>query len=154
MSGRSDTDHRWEVVTRFFAMIPHSAVLGIELIAVTAEHVTARIPYKEELVGNPDTGVVHGGVITTLIDQTCGAAVIAALDPPEVVVTLDLRLDHLQPAQAQRPIWARAQCYKLTRHIAFVRCVVYQDTPAAPIATSMSTFMRAAHEDPSMEGGA
>ncbi|HET8700793.1 MAG TPA: PaaI family thioesterase [Nitrococcus sp.] len=148
MSEHPDTERRLEVVKSFFAAIPHSAVLGIEPVAVTAEHVTARIPYKAELVGNPDTGVVHGGVITTLVDQTCGAAVIAALDPPEVVVTLDLRLDHLQPAQPQQPIWAQAHCYRLTRHIAFVRCVVYQTTPAAPIATSMSTFMRVTHEDP------
>lgn len=152
MSERLDTDRRLEMVKRFFAAIPHSAVLGIEPVEVTDEHLTARIAYKEELVGNPDTGVVHGGVITTLVDQTCGAAVIVALDSLEAVVTLDLRLDYLQPAQPQQPIWARAQCYKLTPHIAFVRCVVYQDTLDSPIATSMSTFMRLAHEDPSSEG--
>lgn len=153
MNEHLDTKRRLEVVKRFFAAIPHSVVLSIEPVEVTAEHVTARIPYKEELVGNPNTGVIHGGVITTLVDQTSGAAVIAVLDPPEVVATLDLRLDHLQPAQPQQPIWARAQCYKLTRHIAFVRCVVYQDPLAAPIATSMSTFMRVAYEDPSMGRG-
>ena len=71
--------------------------------------------------------------------------------PEHVVRGLGDR-DDPRPAQPQRPIWARAQCYKLTRHIAFVRCVVYQDTPAAPIATSMSTFMRVGHEDPSVEG--
>lgn len=154
MSERLDIDRRLEMVKRFFAAIPHSNVLGIEPVEVTDEHLTARIPYKPELVGNPDTGVVHGGVITTLVDQTCGAAVIVALDSLEAVVTLDLRLDYLHPAQPQQPIWAQAQCYKLTRDIAFVRCVVYQDTLMSPIATSMSTFMRLAHEGPSLEGAA
>jgi len=39
-----------------------------------------RVAYSSELVGNPETGVVHGGVITTLLDQCGGSAVIAALD--------------------------------------------------------------------------
>ena len=41
-----------------------------------------RLPYSAQLVGNPDTGVVHGGVITALLDQACGMAVGSALRMP------------------------------------------------------------------------
>lgn len=154
MSDRPDSERQLEAIRQFFALLPHSAVLGIEPVEISSDCLIACIPYKAEMVGNPDTGVVHGGVITTLVDQTSAAAVLSTLDSPEVVVTLDLRLDHLQPAQPQRAISARAQCYKLTRYIAFVRCVVYQDTLESPIATSMSTFMRVSKEGPAWVEGA
>ncbi|MDZ7810851.1 MAG: CBS domain-containing protein [Arhodomonas sp.] len=73
---------RLDVARRFFETIPHSAVLGMEPVAVGEGCLTARVPYRPELVGNPVTGVIHGGVITTLVDQTSGGAVIAALDRP------------------------------------------------------------------------
>lgn len=128
----------------FFAAIPHSQVLGLEVEAVDAQSVTASVRYREELVGNPYSGHIHGGVVTTLIDQTSGTAAIISLDRFEPVATLDLRVDHLRPAEGRRPLYAHAECYRVTRNIAFVRCVAYQDDPEQPIATSMSSFMRTA----------
>jgi hypothetical protein len=36
--------------------------------------VTMRLPYREELVGNPDTGAIHSGVLTVLLDHTLGTS--------------------------------------------------------------------------------
>jgi acyl-coenzyme A thioesterase PaaI-like protein len=36
---------------------------------------------------------------------------------------------------------ARAHCYKVTRSIAFVRAVAYEDDPEDPVATAQATFM-------------
>ena len=127
---------------QFFEAIPHTAVLGAEVIAAEPGQVTARMPYKPELVGNPETGQMHGGVIITLVDQTSAAAAVCAMDDPEPVATLDLRVDHMQPAEPGREVYARGECYRITRNILFVRCVVYQDSPERPVAASMSTFMR------------
>lgn len=131
---------------RFFGMLPHSAVLGLEPLRVDQGGVTVRLPWQPALVGNPETEVIHGGVITTLVDQTSGAAVLAALGGPRAIATLDLRIDHLRAARPREPVHADALCYRLTRHIAFVRCSVYQDDRERPVASSMSTFMR-------LEGG-
>lgn len=142
------------VAQEFFRMIPHGERIGLAPVAVGEDYVLARLPYAQALVGNPDTGHLHGGVITTVVDQTSGAAVVSTLDPPEVVATLDLRIDHLRAAVPGRAIFARAQCYKITANIAFVRCVAYQDVADEPFATSMSTFMRLATPGRSMVGGA
>lgn len=141
---------RLAMARQFFKVIPHSRALGMEPVEIGGDYVIARLPYGPELVGNPDTGVVHGGVITTLVDQTSGAAVVATLDPPQAVATLDLRIDHLRPAEPGRDVLARAHCYRLTSQIAFVRCLVYQHDPEAPVATSMSTFMRIHSQGPNM----
>ena len=58
-----------------------------------------RLPFQPFLVGNPDTGVIHGGVLTALLDQACGMAVGSALRAPAMIATLDLRIDYMKPAR-------------------------------------------------------
>ncbi|MFB4204528.1 hypothetical protein KBTX_00510 [wastewater metagenome] len=148
-----DSDARLAIARRFFETIPHSAVLGMEPVAVGERTLTARVPYRESMVGNPVTGVIHGGVITTLVDQTSGGAVIAALNATRAVATLDLRIDYMRPAVPGEAVYAHAECYKLTEQIAFARCSVYQPGVDDPIAMSMSTFMRVADDGPTLVEG-
>ncbi|WP_440997196.1 PaaI family thioesterase [Arhodomonas sp. SL1] len=154
MGQQGDDAQRLATARRFFDTIPHSTVLGMEPVAVGEGCLTARVPYRPELVGNPVTGVIHGGVITTLVDQTSGGAVIAALDRPQAVATLDLRIDYMRPAEPGEVVYAHAECYKVTSQIAFARCTVYQQDFRDPIAMSMSTFMRAAEGEPNLTEGA
>lgn len=134
----------------FFAAIPHSTVLGLEVVDCGPGLVVARLPYRPELVGNPYTGQIHGGAIVTLVDQTSGAAAVCGLERPEAVATLDLRIDHLRPARPGEAVLAHAECYRVTRHIAFVRCTVHQGDDTDPVATSMSSFMRSSNTDANM----
>jgi len=145
---------RLAVAQEFFKLIPHGVQLGLVPVEVGDDYLVSRLPYGEALVGNPFTGHIHGGVVTTVIDQTSGASVVSTLDPPEVVATLDLRIDHLRAAFPGTAIFAKAQCYKTTRNIAFVRCVAYEEYEDDPFATSMSTFMRSATPGRSMVEGA
>jgi uncharacterized protein (TIGR00369 family) len=104
------------------------------------------VPYDPKLVGNPATGVLHGGVITSLLDSASGAAVGSAMragGPWRPIATLDLRIDYMKPATPGRDLLARAECYKVTRNVAFVRGVAYHDDPSDPIATTVATFMLA-----------
>ena|SRR5215469_4418953 len=101
---------------------------------------TMRLPYGPHLVGNPDTGAVHGGAITALLDHTSGAAVMAALDGPMPIATLDLRIDYLKPAIAGETIIAEVTCFKVTQHIAFVRGSAYQSSREDPVAVCTGAF--------------
>jgi uncharacterized protein (TIGR00369 family) len=103
--------------------------------------VVLRIPYRADLVGEPDTGVLAGGVVTTLLDMACGWATVAALKIPTSIATLDLRIDYMRPAEPGRDILASAHCYKLTRSIAFVRALAYDQSPADPVAAAQAAFM-------------
>ncbi len=100
-----------------------------------------RLPYQDRLVGNPETGVLAGGVVTTLIDTACGLATITAPDEPSRIATLDLRIDYLRPATPGRDLYARAEVYKLTRNVAFLRAEAYEDDPRDLVATASGTFM-------------
>ncbi len=100
-----------------------------------------QLPYDEKLVGNPDTGVLHGGAITALLDACSGASVFAALTEWSPIATLDLRIDYLRGGDPGRDITCRAHCYRVTRNVAFTRAVAYHDDENDPIATSAGTFM-------------
>ena len=55
----------------FLNGVKHSMVLGMTLEEITPEGLIVRLPYSDKIIGNPDTGVIHGGAITSLMDQAC-----------------------------------------------------------------------------------
>jgi uncharacterized protein (TIGR00369 family) len=130
-----------QLMTLYVGVIPHVKDLGIELVDWSRGVAVLRLPYHERLVGNPETGVLHGGAVTTLIDTACGLAAITAPDEPSRVATLDLRIDYLRPASAGQPLFARAEVSKLTRHIAFLRAEAYEREPSDAVARAVATFM-------------
>jgi uncharacterized protein (TIGR00369 family) len=136
------TDLSLQRARRFFEYIQHGQVLGLEVVSYQSRSLLVKLPYRPEIVGNPYAGHIHSGAVSVLVDQTSGAAVMLELDQRESVATLDLRIDHLRPAKAGEALYAKAECYRLAREVGFVRCVCYEDDPADPVATSMSTFMR------------
>lgn len=122
--------------------VPHNAALGITLVAAsyTPATVTVKMPWNPQLVGNPETQVMHGGAITTVLDATAGASVFLKLRQPAPIATLDLRVDFLGRAPAHKDVFARAECYHHTSSVAFVRAVAYVENPEEPFATASATF--------------
>lgn len=130
-----------KAIRGFTEGIPHNKALGMELLELERGGATFRLPYDRKLVGNPDTGVLHGGAITALLDAASGASVFAALTEWVPIATLDLRIDYLRAAEVGRDVLCRATCYKQTRNVAFTRAIAYHEDPADPIASSVGTFM-------------
>lgn len=107
-----------------------------------AEGMTLVLPYSTRIIGNPQTGAIHGGALTTLMDTTCGMATLCVLPQFEVCPTLDLRIDYMHPTKAGLDIYGHAHCYRVTRDVIFTRGMAYQDDPDQPIAQVVGTFMR------------
>lgn len=122
-------------------LVPHNRALGIQTVEMERATVLLKLPYDAKLVGNPDTGTLHGGAITALLDATSGTAVFTALTEWVPIATLDLRIDYLRAAEPGRDVLCRARCYKVTRTVAFTRAVAYHDSEDDPIASSAGTFM-------------
>ncbi len=125
------------------ARIPHAAAIGMELVSRDESGCIIRVPYADHLVGDPDTGVVHGGVLTALLDNASGMAVRAGPNNETSggMATLDLRIDYMRPAEPGKDLLAHAECYRVTANVAFVRATAYHSERNDPIATSVATFM-------------
>jgi uncharacterized protein (TIGR00369 family) len=130
-----------ELNLRFEQLVPHNRALGLKLLGMTAARASFLLPYAAHLVGNPETGVLHGGAISAAMDAACGTAVFQALPRPMPIATLDLRIDYLKPATAGRDVKIDAHCYKVTRNVAFVRGLAYHDDDGDPIASVAGSFM-------------
>jgi len=129
------------LAAQMLSAIPHARALGLEVTRVERGQVWGRTPYRPEIVGDPATGVIAGGVITTLLDNLSGFAVQSALEAHTTIATLDLRIDYMRAAEPGRDILAMAECYKLTRSVAFVRGVAYDQDEADPVANCTGAFM-------------
>lgn len=123
--------------------IPHTAALGIQVVRISGEELTLKLPYRPELVGNPETGTLHGGALTVLLDQTLGMSTVCSdRVEPSVTPTLDLRIDHLAVAPRGMDIFACASVYRTTRKILFVEGFAYCESRDKPIARATGTWVR------------
>lgn len=123
------------------SMSPHLRGLGFEITSLAGGVCIAKLPYRPELIGDPVSRVLHGGVVTTLLDSAGGAAVLSALGQSTPLATLDLRIDYLRSMPPDRELTARVECYRKTRHIAFARGFAYDADEAAPVAAMAATYM-------------
>lgn len=121
----------------------HTHALGFAYEGLEGDRVRLRVPWREDLVGDPETGVLAGGLVTTLLDHVGGLSVWVALDRFEGIATLDLRVDYMRPAEPRRDLIAEARCYRVTRSIAFVRAWAFEDDPANPVAAAQGSYMLA-----------
>jgi len=129
---------------RFFELarrVGHGMALGLEYRDSGDNWMELCLPWREELVGVPETGVLASGAIVSLIDTASGGSVWMTLGHFVPIVTLDLRLDYMRPALKGETVIARCECVKLTRQIAFIRGVAHGGDPERPIAHSAATFM-------------
>ncbi len=136
---------RRDRVSRFIATLNQARELGLTVEEAAEGTLTLCLPYSEQIIGDPETGVIHGGAITTLMDTTSGCVIICALDDFELCPTLDLRVDYMRPAEPNKPVYARAETYRVTRNIIFTRCEAYQEA-GETIANCVATFMRIGKE--------
>lgn len=131
-----------ELAARFANVVPHIHELGMSIIDMQSESVHIRLPYREEWLGDTVHGLIHPGIISTLVDSGSGLAVLSRLDNPEPIATLDLRMDYLRPALKDLALDCRAEAFRVTPHIVFVRASVWQTDEKNPVALSQSAFMR------------
>jgi uncharacterized protein (TIGR00369 family) len=121
--------------------VGHGRALGMDFVESGDDWTELSLPWREELVGVPESGILASGAIVSLIDTASGTAVWVKLGAFNPVVTIDLRIEYLRPALKGETVFARCECTKLTRQVAFTRGIAHSGDPSRPIAYSSGTFM-------------
>ena len=130
-------------VEAFISGIPYAQASGMSIIEMGHGFASLMLPARATWTGDTTRGLIHPGCLSVLADTACGLAVGCALEQIEPFATLDLRMDYLRPAVADTDLICRAECYRLSRSVAFVRGEVRQPGQDEPVAVVNATFMRA-----------
>ncbi len=141
-SGQADAEReqRKRIARQFIEAIPHAQALGMVLEDIGPEGAAISLPWNADLVGDPHSGVIHGGVVSALMDTCCGAAVMAHPTGPKSTATIDLRIDYMRGATPGQKVRAKAHCYQVTRSVAFVRAWAMDDDDSRPVASATGAF--------------
>lgn len=129
-----------EITRQFMELLPHGKALGVEVEGVGDGWAELSMAYDERFIGDPETGVLHGGAISALMDTCSGAAVMMHPELTSLTATIDLRIDYMRPATPGQRILARADCYHITRSVAFVRATAWDEDRERPVATVSGAF--------------
>ncbi|RFP90352.1 PaaI family thioesterase [Rhodobacteraceae bacterium 63075] len=129
-----------KIAKQFIQAIPHSSALGMELTEIGDGFARIEMPYAKHLVGDPETGVIHGGAVSALMDTCCGAAAMSHPSSPAGTATIDLRIDYMRPAASGQTLVTEATCYNITRSVAFVRAEAFDDDRDNPVAMATGAF--------------
>ena len=108
---RQSTESRLSCIRELFLeRIPFNRVLGIEIASLEPGKVLFSVPFRPELIGDPDRPALHGGVLSAVADTCGGCAVWSAVDVRDRVSTIDLRVDYMRPGQPEElRCWGEVQ---------------------------------------------
>ena len=119
----------------------HIVALGLRFVEHGSDWCEFAIDYDRRLVSDAGTGILASGPIVSLMDTAAGFAVWTKRGKFAPQATLDLRLDYLRPSRPGHAVTGRAECYRLTRRIAFVRGIAHDGDPSDPVAHLAATYM-------------
>ncbi|MDG1579639.1 thioesterase family protein [Pseudomonas sp. GOM6] len=139
-------------VESFFQRIPFNQALGIRIVELSGERVVMDLPMKPELIGNFTQGILHGGVISSILDVAGGAmALIGAFDKHQHLSqaermqrlsklgTIDLRIDYLRPGRGQ-VFTATAVLLRSGNKVAVVRSELHNEDDVL-VAVGTGTYL-------------
>ena len=129
-----------KIARQFIEAIPYARALGMRLDEIGQGSAEISMPYDERLIGDPISGVISGGAVSALMDTCGGAAVMSHPAGSLATATIDLRIDYMRAATPGQRIRAKADCFHVTRSVAFVRAQAFDDDETLPVATAAGAF--------------
>lgn len=131
---------------KFLLKHGHSAKLGLRYRDHGPDWVELELPWREDLVGEVDRGVLASGPIISLFDMASGLAIWTRHTSFVPIATLDLRVDYQRPARKQAAVIAKVECYRLSRSAAFVRGIAHDGDAEDTLASMSGVFMSIAKD--------
>ena len=125
------------LIKLLYEKIPYYSTLGFELQEIANGKAIFEIEIRKELTQN---GIIHGGVLASLVDSTCGCAALSLILPDGYITTIDLQVEFLKPVAKGRLI-AKAKCIKSGKNIFFCKAKVWSEKGEL-ICTGSSQLLR------------
>jgi uncharacterized protein (TIGR00369 family) len=119
----------------------HTVALGLRYVDHGDDWCELVLDYDRRLVSDATSGILASGPIVSLMDMATTMSIWAKRGGVLPHATLDLRIDYLRPARAGNAVTGRAECYRRTRRVAFVRGIAHDGDANDPVAHVAGTYM-------------
>jgi uncharacterized protein (TIGR00369 family) len=136
MSDLPDTPF-WRRVRGEIPSPPSQALLGWKAVEVEPGAGVARVEFTATEQFTNVVGVVQGGFLAAMLDDTLGTALITLLEPYEFCPTLEMKVSFLRPARPGRLI-GEGRVVQRGKSVAFLEGRLLDDEEE-PVATATST---------------
>ena len=134
-----ETARRNRDFDRIIASIPYARFLGIT-VDVKGDEITTCMPYRPELIGNPQLPALHGGTLGALLEHASIFQLLWAENVLPLPKTINLTVEYLRSARP-RDTYARAVITKHGRRVANVHAIAWQDYRNRPMAQAHAHFL-------------
>jgi uncharacterized protein (TIGR00369 family) len=132
----------WDVMEGRAAPPPAAALLGWELVSVDPDVGTIEVAFTAtEGFLNP-VGVIQGGFLAAMLDDTMGPALVATLDPDQFAPTTDLHVQFLRPARPGR-LTGRGRVVRRGKDVAFLAGELADDSGQIVAVATATAQIRA-----------
>lgn len=140
-------EHEKRLKNLFEEFVPFNKILGVKVESFDPHAPKLRFDMKPELIGNPTRGILHGGVISAVLDVMAGFSIHAAmLDQDKAgddegfpkMGTIDLRIDFLRPGRGKYFI-ATGKVARLGSRVAVTHMTLANDE-GEEIATGSAAY--------------
>jgi len=138
MSTSKLTESQRKRIEDALSRVPFAKLLGIKLDTIEPGDATLSLQIRDDFRQN--AGVVHGGVIASLIDSAMAFAIVPLLNADERTTTVDLTISYLRPLTAGSMV-ARAKVLRAGRRLIVVSADLFDDGRNLA-ATALSTYVR------------
>jgi uncharacterized protein (TIGR00369 family) len=150
---RSRSGPFWDVMEGRAAPPPAALLLGFELLQADPEAGTIEVAFKaSEQFLNP-AGVIQGGLLAAMLDDTLGPALVATFSDGEWAPTTDLHVQFLSPARPGRII-GRGRVVRRGAQVAFMAGELFDEAGnLLATATATASIRGSRQPGPRYDGG-
>ncbi len=135
---RGPTADGRQAVQRVVESMPFLRWLGVQVVDLRPGHSQVRLPVRPEML--QVAGLLHGGIVASLIDVAGALAVFSAMSTGTEIRTLEMKVNYFRPVRGGA-IQAHARLLHLGKRTAVTLCQVWGEGDTL-CALGVVTFLR------------
>ncbi|MFW6380141.1 MAG: PaaI family thioesterase [Halorhodospira sp.] len=126
---------------RLAELVPYARLIGVRFEPGTGEdELCIRLPYRDELIGRPGSGSLHGGLLGAFLEHAAIMQILWQAQSCYLPRIINFHVDYLRRG-AQAETYANVEIRRQGRRVANVHASAWQGDPWRPIAAARGHFL-------------
>lgn len=125
----------------FSAQHPLSRFVNFRFLGVEGHELRAVVEADEVFILDPQSGTVHSGFATLVLDTVFGGTVMGEIERMQPIATIGLTVQHLRRARVGEKMLCKARYEGIHEDVAHVSGSIVAEETGEVLSTATGTFM-------------